>query len=132
MYEVRFNSFTIYDLQSERALRGGMRCVSRSTREGMGWMSLEKILLGQMSRTPGQPHIVNGYFIGGPIRFPLLLRAASALTLQIANESSLANKVLRMGWDSNPRKVALRRFSRPLHSTTLPPIRIWRKHAPPL
>ncbi len=32
-----------------------------------------------------------------------------------------------MGWDSNPRKVTLRRFSRPLHSTTLPPIQMAQK-----
>src|SRR5690606_23591743 len=29
----------------------------------------------------------------------------------------------RKGWDSNPRMVAHRRFSRPLQSTTLPPFR---------
>ena len=29
----------------------------------------------------------------------------------------------RKGWDSNPRMLAHRRFSRPVHSTTLPPFR---------
>ncbi len=35
----------------------------------------------------------------------------------------LSGRSWRKGWDSNPRMVAHRRFSRPVHSTALPPFR---------
>jgi hypothetical protein len=41
---------------------------------------------------------------------------------QIMQKASDVN--WRMGWDSNPREVALCRFSRPVPSTARPPIRL--------
>ena len=60
------------------------------------------------------------------VRIPLLARWCSTV-------GTLSQPVIlfwRRGRDSNPRDLSARRFSRPLHSTTLPPLRRWRYDTP--